>query len=1822
MSYFLPSFLQKRILRYALSRLELLDTDALGLEDLDITWGKRSTVELRDVGIHTKKLSALLRLSAPLSITRAKALLLRLTIPSDLYQSGILIEVHGVDVHTSADLYREENDESKRSKHVGQQSGKPSKQYKTDRPRSNQSHIHDPGGVESPGAILVGNDGNKIEGELPSPADLAQSFLQAEPGKERAELRAAIVQSQYMDSSQISDSATTEASTVGVGGEISLPTFLAEFLKGVVDRIEVRIKGVQIDLCMQLLFPPENDAESDSLEKAESVTFRLTIEGVSVEGVRNPSTSEALPDGEKTSIQLAPTSRRISIDRINASILCEPSLFSQAARSPISSPSATHASTVLGRGHRSPSPHLQDNSDDITNSDSLDLLPSKEDSAPTLEIYGLEGGLLPYRNFTTGSTSENGSPLMSSFSPTIDHEHVLDCPHRVPQNPGPSLRSEVKSRSLDSSFSRNLNYNSAQVLQGPPSPPANFNVFTGPAFDVTDSPSRLEIPASVNVRSVLPRVSSSMAIEDLTESKIFSHEEASSMYMSAISQTYLDRNENRTPAMPGEWESTFSDHESQDAEGPNVQGDPLLVAGLPQTPTKTGMTRDEVPLPPNWQFSAPKPSISCSKLSALSGNNKEEVAATPSDVRRSHVWSQAPASSADGIRQVSIIAKTILALDKIEIEIPTHLNSTGDGVSMDPDLKSGPSSQERRNMPNVAKSEEIEPPQSISVEINTLHLVSDMTLTKIALLTVHQMTRDLRQVDSIKNSSGGPSGFGGQMPDFNVNFGSLSWQFLDQVKGQALRKDLSFGPIEEVGSIARGSEVLLEAETKQLLIKQMKTKTTAISSISVGRFRFGYPLVDIVCFDSGLKMRDSTRDLLAPSHADLLITIEVSSGTRKIELFTLPIRLRLDLRKLDETFSWFGGLSSILDLGNSVRSTVTTVDPKKRESRSAQPSRGVHFEAFDSKRAFQNGQSPRIDKVTARVGGLAFELLSNQSTLRFEGTAIKIVSRNEGVGLVIDRMRLGGPYLKEGDGEPSAMIKLSSVRIEYLSTPKELDLERLLALVKPSRSEDKKKMDDGLLINTMLGQRRQGGVIRFTIDQIEGNINGIADLHHLPSIVEDLKQLSKVTKYLPEDDRPGILTLALVRGLKFEVYVDEQFGTASLASSDVEAAHIAFPSLIGLGIKSLRVVRNGTEELIGKSPPTDLDKESSPPPVWVRYIGNEMEPTIEVKLYNLCFEYRTTTLMAIMGLQEDVSHEEYLCDMISSVATLTSRTPIPSPAPKLSSQSSASSERSMTGPKIPIVDLQLKEISVGLNPRGCIAKARLILHQAHMISSTSAHNEVQTIMDITKASIMETDGKSGTPGTQPLNTNDNLQGFLGTGYVLIGTLTAAKINLRVVHPRGDVGRMVDAEVAGALLVLETCADSTQTLQIICNKLGPPTPRSTELKYRTEIVPVEDLLASFSGDAYVTSEGNQSDDETQDLSLDEGDMIDDDDPQNLEYVSSFCNPNALEPSHLINDSMLEDDLDSMASPSMISEKHMLESLGEYTQVAHGNTPLDFRENHFGADSAVGGTLVGDTGQIRYQPGSKSRIRDSALNARIRDVHLIWNLFDGYDWKNTRDKVGQAVVDVQARATERQSRKDNRKSLNLQDQDGDVIGDFLFNSIYIGIPANRDPADLARQVNRNIDDVASETGSYATSESSSPNPRGHGSRPREKRIKLNRSKSHKMTFELKGISADLIVSCPADRQTQSSIDIRVQDLEIFDHVPTSTWKKFATYMHDAGERESGVAMVRIEILNVRPVPELSASEIILKVNLQVVYFDCTDDCLGYYFTITTTCGPGCH
>lgn len=79
--------------------------------------------------------------------------------------------------------------------------------------------------------------------------------------------------------------------------------------------------------------------------------------------------------------------------------------------------------------------------------------------------------------------------------------------------------------------------------------------------------------------------------------------------------------------------------------------------------------------------------------------------------------------------------------------------------------------------------------------------------------------------------------------------------------------------------------------------------------------------------------------------------------------------------------------------------------------------------------------------------------------------------------------------------------------------------------------------------------------------------------------------------------------------------------------------------------------------------------------------------------------------------------------------------------------------------------------------------------------------------------------------------------------------------------------------------------------------------------------------------------------------------------------------------------------------------------------------------------------------------------------------------------------------------------------------------------------------------------------------------------------------------------------------SSIDVRVNNLDVFDHVPTSTWKKFATYDQDMGEREMGTSMVHLELLNVKPQPSLEASEIVLRATLLPLRLHVDQDALDF-------------
>ena len=1840
----------------------------------------------------------MLKLPHSLVLLKARISLLRLTIPADLYKSGILVEVEGVDVQLETNLLERKHRKDAR------RNSKPSRGVKADRPRNTQSLIHDPGGLPPSSSSDTDNDDvNDMEGDsekLPTTADLAQSFLQAEPRRTQEGLESAIIHSRCLeDSSQISERGD-EISSLGMGNPLSLPAFLADFLKGVGERLQLKVNNVRLDLDLDLDLSSEPSRDTATMDEPELVTIRLSIGNVDLHGITNfgSRVQQSLDQldiksytPDESSEPWCEESRRVSMDDIQVMLVSDASLFANLSRffTP-PSPVATHTTPL----RRSDSQRLASTSQSTStvSSETHEPVPS-----PSAMTQGLN-------RIMTSSTEPPASPVTSDGDRFADADYEVDVEETHGQLYSSSLgdsryqdsvladsfysNSKGDGQSTDSRESRSVAFQPAvaelrdarshtflerrkksiQAISGgverpqldrdvpssfPTSPIKSFGSRKEEILDTfniasqgqgltrklkgRDTSSQPARPQTALNYSDYESDSGSPLSEDLTQSKIYSHEEAESMYMSAISHASSQHNSDG-PSIPGEWMSPSKDTERRSRNHMYVGEDAgqdtstHTLSFIPQLPPEKNRSPifGEFPSSQNSQH-VPAHKIAPALVTVDSSISSPAV--RNQSMLSSHVLrigdslSQGSHNSSSQSENPLIIMKKFVSIDSITLKLPRDSaqaaketpglvsawkNSVSSPVSTGPlatkpyikaSESSGHSAAEENLQKDLA-SERNEKPcrQPTFVKIRNLEILGDVGLTKLTILIIQQYLELLKpkNVDEIDSRTSELSS-----TNINLSVDKISWKFLDLLRGSTSSTNKAQDLAPDPTPFRTNADVLLKAAIDGFNLTFHKDESLTKTILSLGKVSFGYIAEHILSFDSGLKMRESTQDNLAPINEDLILTITRTPGSTKIDLTTLPLQIVLDLRRLDETFSWFGGFSSILGLGSSMMSTVTIINAKPGPSQFPKSSRGVHFETPSPSRKSQERQEP-AQKITARIGSLAVILLGVNCTLRLESTAMKIISRAEGIGLQVDRLKLTGPNPMHDADKSSITANLTNIRMEYLSTPKEVDLARLLALLSPSK--DKYERDDDILLDTLLRQRRQGGVIRLTVEALESRITELEHLRLLPDMVEELKKLSTVTKYLPEDDRPGILTLGLIRNLQCDVTVDASFGVVSFASQNLELAHVTLPSLTALGISSIEIHRNYDEELLGETSSYSDEHGRLLPMVMARFIGNEMEPIVKVKIQNLRLEYHVSTIMAMMGISEDTATEITVSGLVPSIATLTNRQQFEQLTPKLSSQAYSDSEKSSSGSKPVRLEISIRDSIIGLNPRNSPARGLIVLTNAQLNGALPKEDETDAIFEVKKASLMVIDNRKnivqGNKQTKAIihdNHSNQLQELLDSGFVSVSYISSAKINLKVVKLGSDGSKCHDVEIRDDLFVLESCADSTQTLITILNGLKLPVPPSTELKYRTEVVPVEDMLASLSGDAFAAPQGSNQGDFISPLDLDEGDMVDDEVPQNLEFVSSFYNPDSENFQEGLADSMLDDELETLVTPPAtreIGDKILLESFQEQYQVAPGSVPLDFREDHFGMNSSVGGTAHRwDTKQNTYGLTNELKISGSPLRLRVRDVHIIWNLFDGYDWQYTRDTISKAVAEVETKAAERFSRQDRQKSFDIEAEEESVIEDFLFNSIYIGIPASHDPKELARQVNRNLDDLASETESYATTSApESPNRQGHIPRTKGKRLRLTRSKYHKMTFELKGVSADLVVYPPDTEETQSSIDVRVQDLEIFDHVPTSSWKKFATYMHDAGERECGTSMVHLEILNVKPVPNLAASEIILKVTLK--------------------------
>lgn len=1600
--------------------------------------------------------------------------------------------------------------------------------------------------------------------------------MDTQPTQEKRALEEALAaEKQDLGASVVSsEDGSEEDLSLGTGQGLSLPDFLTGFLQGVVDRTRVNVRDVAFDLDVEVPIEPKSP-------EAELVSFRVSLAELHVQGV----TSQIRDDGVA---RIVPKEgkRHILLRDIRASLISQADIFSSLTRSPSMtsaasrSPTFTRHSPPLSK-ECSPSPDPKRSSSTDAGRDPTYSPRVLEDSEEALQI--------PYELDESGGDDDVG--------------------RREEQEPASAV--STPRASIYHDFSGHVGFlaqSSASEGEALPWP----STLGTPAVVQETTPGDEPLQDSVSSGSASDD-SGALSSEDLSQSHYFSHEEAQSMYMSAFSQT--DSHHFDGGAMPGAWGGSQPDP-NQDSlnASPNDQRPVTPPSASPPGPEATtpesgdGDPAQEAPLSPSKSPAA--------RDQAVAGSAKP----LPTEVT--------PKPSTDNLAQAAApegparLVKELISLESISVYIPVkhndiHITGAYDDAKLAEStfpnipgafsVHSSASQAPDQPLDDVQTTEERD--DLIEVQFAPLECRIDASIGFLLAMVVQRLLKasNNSQQNTEKAENTPPKKAGASVPRAKLSVQRISLVFMEKIFGTVHRATSSPDP-----RVSFGSDPLLKAEFENIQAVMVPSPSSTETTISIDKARFGYHDSDVLSFDRDALMWTSIRDTFPEAGADISVRISTSESGSRCEVTTLPLRVHLDLQRLDETFTWFGGLSGFLQMSGSMTSNAS---PEKTVVKSAKP-RGVRFDVSAQPKGIAKtpeNEPEHENKTDIRIGGLELNLVGKICGVRLRASAVKMSNRLRKLGVTVGRIQVSGPHSEDVPDGPPVDVLIGGARIEYLFTPRDVDLDRLLALITPSKGQFDEDGDDEIMVDTLLRQRRKGSVLNLKVDDVQVKVRELHRLGTITALGEELARLGAVAKYLPEDDRPGLLTLGFVDNIAASVDVGGRFGVVNAQMTDLQLAHIAFPSLAAFGVNSIKVDRNRIEELIGSHNDSILGLPMQSPVLMVRMIGDQMEPVVRIRMRNINFEYRVPTIMDALDLSSETTPQEFDAMLAESVANLGERAHHALVRPEPSSTPTAS--KAEAG-RPTVFNMAFRNCLLGLNPLGLTSKLAIVLIDAHVEVGMPTGNDVHVEAALKKAALLLIDDVSlletktqrtefprhrGSDAKRP---TDILSTLCSKGYANICQISSAVATVKTTAEGGET--CVDAELRDNFLVLETCADSFHTLAALAGALKPPTPPSKELKYKTQVIPMEDMLSSITVDAFGKAEGNYDFDDdfvmAQDLGreLSDGELIE---------ASPLGVPSSGSGEELIAENIFD------ATASITSNRTTTLSF-DATRPQADNLGVEFglesemeiQEDFFAADPSVGGTAHRwDSARNEYAEVHDSKVRKSPLKVRVRDVHVIWNLFDGYDWQHTRDAITKTVEEVENQAFERR-RQSGRRSLDEPDlDDEDVIGDCLFNSIYVSIPANHDPRELVGGINLQLDEtesIATTTATQATT-----GPAAGRFRSRAKKLRLGRSRRHKITFELSGVNVDLVKFPPGSGETDVSIDVRINNLDVFDHVPTSTWKKFVTYDQDAGERELGTSMVHIELLVVKPVVDLAASEFVLRATVLPLRLHVDQDALDF-------------
>ena len=773
----------------------------------------------------------------------------------------------------------------------------------------------------------------------------------------------------------------------------------------------------------------------------------------------------------------------------------------------------------------------------------------------------------------------------------------------------------------------------------------------------------LEASLAASVNADTSSEVSSDSAEDLAASRFFTHEDAESMYVSAMSQSVKMH-------VPGGWGS--EDSQVEDLSSPQP-------VRMPPQDRQDQMIADEAPFD-TYLGSGEEPF-------GTPGNVTPRAASPVPHDAPDLTIPRSPAKTSRQIIYIDVATVTIPIITAAQTESQGESRPTMTSMNLPHSDMPGAFSTYSERSALHQKPASFSRSDSHSTVSPSLAASSpdDETLYQMKLdIGVFQCQFDtacarlLHRLASKSSSAfSAPSSSQSTQPNNSVDGTSMTVSIL---KFDAVFRESAARRLDPASPLEPGDNLA------SLVCRHFTLSSRASSAnLRIGTFALFVGSSCLLSFDRHSNAMTSM--IITEQSPDIAVIVNNRSALPQrpvveITADVLPALILVDLPGIEETLEPFGGLSGVLDIGTSVLSdsgaTSPALSPSKR-------SKGVRFEGAP----YPSGVQTEV-KCNARVGGISTTLQGSSCSIELRTSTVKAIYREHGAVSIVEQVSLSGPYATDEHAKHPVTIDFSTLRLEYLLSPQDKDLERLLSLITPSK--DKYDNDDDILLDTLLRQRKKGAVVRASVSHVGFQADNWSIVEPLSDLVGELAKLSAVTEYLPEDDRPGLLTLVRVKEFNAQLPVNEQFGKLNCKLIDFHCARVGLPALLALSIGGIDVSQVGKTALVHSL--VQLSGSENLPMVMARVLGDEVEPTVKVKVFNTCIEYSVPTIVALTGMDADASAEEVVAEMANSVANL-----VHVPDRTFARKDTAASDASNSHAKKMKIEVLVHDSAVGLSPQ-------------------------------------------------------------------------------------------------------------------------------------------------------------------------------------------------------------------------------------------------------------------------------------------------------------------------------------------------------------------------------------------------------------------------------------------------------------------------------------------------------------------------------------------